>query len=252
LHGEPTWSFAYRKLVRAFTPHRRVIAADFAGFGRSDKPAELGDHTLQLHVDTVVSLVEALDLCRTTLVVHDWGGLIGLASLPRIEPRIANLVIMNSGLPVGAEPVPQDFLKWRRHVQGTLDLPVGKAVQRGFVRADSVDARMVAAYDAPFPDQTYKAGPRALPLLVPLQPEDAIVPDMRRARAFLGSWRKPALVLFSDRDPMTSGWKEFFQQLIPSARDYPETVIRDAGHFLQEEKGEAVAQEIAGFLSKVR
>ena len=178
------------------------------------------------------------------------GGLIGLASLARIEPRIANLVIMNTGLPIGEEPVPEDFLKWQRHVDKTPDLSVGKAVRNGIVQAGAIDAAIVAAYDAPFPDQTYKAGPRALPLLVPIRPEDAIVPDMRRARALLSAWRKPALVLFSDRDPMTSGWKRFFRQLIPSARDYPETVVRDAGHFLQEEKGDAVAQESERFWSR--
>jgi len=251
LHGEPTWGFAYRKVVRALTPHHRVIAPDFAGFGRSDKPAELADHTLQLHVDTVAGLVEALDLRRATLVVHDWGGLIGLASLPRIDSRIANLVIMNTGLPIGNEPVPEDFLKWRRYVDKTPDLSIGKTVRSGLVQAERIDAAVVAAYDAPFPDQTYKAGPRALPLLVPLRPEDAIVPDMRRARVLLGAWQKPALVLFSDRDPMTGGWMGFFRQLIPSVRNYPETVVRDAGHFLQEEQGEAVAQEIEGFLSRV-
>ncbi len=168
-----------------------------------------------------------------------------------IEPRIDNLVIMNTGLPIGEEPVPEDFLNWRRHVAETPDLSVGKAVRSGLVRAVSMDAAIVAAYDSPFPDQTYKAGPRALPLLVPLRPEDAIVPDMKRARAFLGGWRKPALVLFSDRDPITGGWRGFFRRLIPFARDYPETIVRDAGHFLQEEKGEAVAQEVERFLAKL-
>jgi haloalkane dehalogenase len=177
--------------------------------------------------------------------------LIGLASLPRIDSRIANLVIMNTGLPIGNEPVPEDFLKWRRYVDKTPDLSIGKTVRSGLVQAERIDAAVVAAYDAPFPDQTYKAGPRALPLLVPLRPEDAIVPDMRRARVLLGAWQKPALVLFSDRDPMTGGWMGFFRQLIPSVRNYPETVVRDAGHFLQEEQGEAVAQEIEGFLSRV-
>jgi haloalkane dehalogenase len=251
LHGEPTWSFVYRKLVRALSPRHRVIAPDLAGFGRSDKPADLADHTLHLHVDVVAGFVEALDLRDVTVVVHDWGGLIGLAALPRIAPRVARLVIMNTGLPIGEEPVPEDFMKWRRHVEKTPDLPVGKAVRNGLAHAESVDAAVIAAYDAPFPDPSYKAGPRALPLLVPLRPEDAIVPDMRRARAFLGGWQKPALVLFSDRDPVTGGWEQFFRKLIPSARHSPPTIVRDAGHFLQEEKGEAVAAEIERFLSSL-
>jgi len=249
LHGEPTWSFVYRKLFRALSPRFRLIAPDLAGFGRSDKPTELADHTLQLHVDIVVDFVDLLDLREVTLVVHDWGGLIGLAALPRIAPRVAKLVIMNAGLPIGEEPVPEDFHKWRSHVENTPDLSVGRAVRNGLADRDSMDPATLAAYDAPFPDQTYKAGPRALPLLVPLRPEDSIVPDMRRARAFLGAWQKPALVLFSDRDSVTGGWQPFFRQLIPSARNRPQTIVRDAGHFLQEEKGEVVAQEIEGFLA---
>ena len=251
LHGVPTWSFVYRKLFHALSPRHRLIAPDLAGFGRSDKPAELADHTLQLHSDVVAGFFDELKMGDVTLVVHDWGGLIGLAALPQIASQVAKLVIMNTGLPIGEEPVPEDFHKWRRYVEKTPDLSAAEAVRSGLAHAERMDAAALAAYDAPFPDQTYKAGPRALPLLVPLRPEDSIVPEMRRARAFLGEWQKPALVLFSDRDPVTRGWERFFRQLIPSARNRPEVVVRDTGHFLQEENGEVVAQEIDRFLSSV-
>jgi len=249
LHGEPTWSFVYRKLFRVLSPRHRLIAPDLPGFGRSDKPTELADHTLHLHVEAVCGFLEKLDLRDVTLVVHDWGGLIGLAALPRIGSRVAKLVIMNTGLPIGEEPVPEDFHRWRRHVEKTPDLSAAKAVRNGLAHAERVDAAVLAAYDAPFPDQTYKAGPRALPLLVPVHPQDAIVPDMRRARAFLGEWLKPALVLFSDRDPVTRGWERFFGGHIPWARSRSAIIVRDAGHFLQEEEGDVVAQEIERFLS---
>lgn len=250
LHGEPTWCFVYRKLFRSLASNYRMMALDFAGFGRSDKPDNALAHTLKMHCETVVKCSEVLDLREITLVVHDWGGLIGLAALEAMQHRVARLVIMNTGLPIGKEPIPKDFLHWRNFVERTPDLPVGKIVRSGLARPESMTADVQAAYEAPFPDDTYKAGVRALPLLVPLRPADTIVPEMQRARHFLSSWEKPALALFSDHDPITQDNLSFFRNLIPSARKEPEIRIKNAGHFLQEERGEEVAAEIADFLSR--
>jgi haloalkane dehalogenase len=252
LHGEPAWCFVYRKLFRALASNYRMMALDFAGFGRSDKPDNAVAHTLKMHCETVVKCSESLDLREITLVVHDWGGLIGLAALEAMQHRVARLVIMNTGLPIGKEPLPKDFLHWRKFVERTPDLPVGKIVRSGLARPDSMSADVQAAYDAPFPDDTYKVGVRTLPLMVPLRPEDTIVPEMQRARHFLSSWDKPALVMFSDHDPITQENLSFFRELIPSAQKQPEIRIRNAGHFLQEEKGDEVAVEIARFLSRTR
>jgi len=196
----------------------------------------------------LTGFVRALDLRGITLVVHDWGGLIGLAALPSMEDRVDRLVIMNTGLPTGNEPAPAEFLRWRDYVKGTPDLPVGKIVRSGLARPEAMTREVLAAYDAPFPDDTYKAGVRALPLLVPLRCDDAVATEMQRAREFLASWTKPALVMFSDRDPVTRGGGRFFHEHIPGAE--PEIVIHDAGHFLQEEKSSEVAEQIAKFLAK--
>lgn len=248
LHGVPAWCFVYRKLFPPLRGNHRIVALDFMGFGRSDKPDNPDAHTLARHCDLLTRFVSALDLRGITLVVHDWGGLIGLAALQSMEDRVDRLVIMNTGLPTGDEPAPAEFLKWRDYVKATPDLPVGKIVRSGLARPEAMTREVLAAYDAPFPDAAYKAGVRALPLLVPLRRDDGVATEMQRAREFLASWTKPALIMFSDRDPVTRGGGRFFCKHIPGAE--AEIVIRDAGHFLQEEKGAEVAMHIAQFLSK--
>jgi haloalkane dehalogenase len=250
LHGVPAWSFVYRKLIAALAPDARMLAMDFAGFGRSDKPEELESHSLEFHHETLLGFVRALDLRNVTLVVHDWGGLIGLTAVEAMQDRIDRLVIMNTGLPTGEEPTPQDFLIWRSFVERVADLPIGKVVRSGLAQPHSMSREVVAAYDAPFPDASYKAAVRALPMMVPIRPEDHLVPHMQRGRQFLRSWTRPALVLFSDSDPVTRTGEELFRRLIPSAAREPAITIREAGHFLQEEKGEEVAANIAAFLRR--
>jgi haloalkane dehalogenase len=250
LHGEPTWSFLYRKVMAPLASEARVVAMDFAGFGRSDKPASASAHTLDFHRRTLLEFVRILDLREITLVVHDWGGLIGLSALESMKDRVARLVILNTGLPTGEEPVAPEFFVWRAFVERTPDLPVGKVVRSGLASPAGMPREVSAAYDAPFPDVTYKAGVTTLPMMVPVQATDALVPDMKEARRFLRSWTAPALVLFSDRDPVTQGHDAMFRALIPSASREPAVTIAGAGHFLQEERGQEVASNIAAFLRR--
>jgi haloalkane dehalogenase len=250
LHGEPTWSYLYRKMIPILAEHQRVIAMDFIGFGRSDKFSDSEDYTFQMHSDTLAGFIEQLDLRDVTAVVQDWGGLIGLAVATQMPDRFSRLVIMNTGLATGDVPATEGFMKWRAYASNTPDLPCGTIVRRSAVNRESITDEIVAAYDAPFPDATYKAGAQKFPLLVPIDPNQAGAREMREARDALSRWTKPALVMFSDGDPVTRGGDRFFRKLIPSAKDEPEIVIEGAGHFLQEEKGEDIAHHIVSFIRR--
>jgi haloalkane dehalogenase len=247
LHGEPSWSYLYRKMIPILvTAGHRTIAPDLVGFGRSDKPASRDDYTYQRHVDWMRGLIEALELSRITLVCQDWGGLIGLRLAAELEPRFARVVAANTFLPTGDIPMPDAFFSWQRFSQESPDFPVGFIVARGCV--SELPAEIIAAYDAPFPDDSFKAGARQFPMLVPSHPDDPASEPNRKAWTVLSSWKKPFLTAFSDQDPITRGADRFLQRAIPGASGQPHTTIRSGGHFLQEDQGEALANVVVEFL----
>lgn len=249
LHGEPSWSYLYRKMIPPIVAAGyRAVAPDLAGFGRSDKPASREDYTYQLHVDLMSGLVEALDLQRITLVGQDWGGLIGLRIVAEREARFSSIVAANTFLPVGDRPPSEAFLNWQRFSQQTADFAVGRIVNGGCV--SELAPQVTAAYDAPFPDDSYKAGARQFPLLVPTSAEDPAVPANRRAWEVLRRWTKPFLTAFSDQDAITRGGDKTFQSEVPGCAGQPHTMITGAGHFLQEDKGEELATVVVDFLAR--
>lgn len=247
LHGEPTWAYLYRKMISPLSEVGRVIVPDLIGFGRSDKPTDRDWYSYDRHCDSVVQLIEELDLHDITVVVQDWGGPIGLRVATEYEDRFARLVILNTGIfrPGPRWPSP-GFLAWREYAEKNPDLPVGSIIQ-GATTTQLPDD-VVAAYEAPFPNPDSKAGAAQFPLLVPLTEEDPGVAEMVKVADALTRWEKPALVAFSDSDPVfpqRSGEK--LADRIPGAVDF--VPIEGASHFLQEDKGEEIAQHVIRFLS---
>jgi haloalkane dehalogenase len=245
-HGEPTWSYLYRKtLPPLVAAGSRVICPDYAGFGRSDKPTERNWYTYDRHVEYVSGLLAQLDLEDATVVVQDWGGPIGLRWAVENDDRVGRLVIMNTGLFAGQ--VNEAFMAWRNFAERNPDLPVGFVIQ-GATTTD-VPEPVVAAYEAPWPNAESKAGAAQFPLLVPITPDSPGVAEMDATRERLASWEKPALVCFSDSDPIfTPQAGQRFVDLIPGAEEL--CVIEGAAHFLQEDRGERIAQEINRFLGR--
>ncbi|MDX6326636.1 MAG: haloalkane dehalogenase [Nocardioidaceae bacterium] len=248
LHGEPTWSYLYRDVMTAVAAAGlRAVAVDLVGFGRSDKPTRVEDHSYARHVDWVRALVlDALDLRDITLVGQDWGGLIGLRLVAEHGDRFARVVAANTGLPTGDFDMPEVWWQFRKAVETAPVLDVGRLVASGCSERLTGTARR--AYDAPFPDETFKAGPRAMPLLVPTRPDDPATEANRAAWETLGRWDKPFLVAFSDGDPITVGMAPILRRHVPGARGLEHAVVRGAGHFLQEDAGERLGRIVAEFV----
>ena len=245
-HGEPTWAYLYRKMLPPLVAGGlRVICPDYAGFGRSDKPTERGWYTYDRHVELMSQLLGALDLSDVTVVVQDWGGPIGLRWAVENADRVGRLVILNTGLFTGR--VSKGFMAWRDFAERNPDLPVGFVV--GGATVTDVPDDVVAAYEAPFPNAESKAGAAQFPLIVPVSDDMAGAAEMRAVMDALSSWDKPALVAFSDSDPVFPFPRagEAFTSLIPTAGE--QVKIEGAAHFLQEDRGEQIADEMLRFMA---
>ncbi len=250
LHGEPTWCYLYRQMIPPLAQRYRVIAPDMVGFGKSDKYAAQEDYSFHMHYDKLLALIEALDLRNLTLVCQDWGGLLGLSLAANQSERFARLVVLNTFLPTGEDKMSDAFLQWRAFSQ-----KVGTRMQVGRLIAQTIThyqlpEDVIAAYDAPYPDDSYKAGAATFPSLVPISPDMPGAAEMKAARRALSQWSKPAQVMFSDGDPILGGAAKFFRRLFPTAADQPEITIRGAGHFLQEEKGAEIAAQVIAFIER--
>jgi haloalkane dehalogenase len=248
MHGEPSWSFLYRKMIPRFVAAgHRVIAPDLIGFGRSDKPAETSDYTYERHVDWMTQWLVKNELSSLTLVCQDWGGLIGLRLVAAMPERFSRVVAANTFLNVGDRPPSDAFMAWRKYSQETPVFNVGGIMQGG-CKIKPLTEEVRAAYDAPFPDESYKAGARAFPTLVPITPDDPSSQANIEAWKSLRKFNKPFLTAFSDSDPVTAGGEKYFQREIPGCNGQPHTTIKDAAHFLQEDAGEKFADVVNQFI----
>jgi haloalkane dehalogenase len=250
MHGEPSWSYLYRTMIPLFTAQgHRVIAPDLIGFGRSDKPTSVADYTYERHVAWMSEWLVTNELRHLTLVCQDWGGLIGLRLLAAFPDRFDRLVVANTFLPVGDRPPSDAFMAWRKYSQEVPVFNVGKIVEGGCARRP-LAAEVVAAYDAPFPDDSYKAGARAFPALVPISLDDPSSRANQAAWKVLERFDKPVLTAFSDSDAITRGGDRAFQQRVPGTANQPHTTIVNAGHFLQEDAGADLAGVINEFIAR--
>ena len=270
MHGEPSWSYLYRKMIPPLANEGfRVVAPDLVGFGRSDKPSRAGDYSHTKHVDVMHEFVRRLDLRDITLFCQDWGGLIGLRVVGEEPQRFSRIVAANTGLPsakgfravigyplfkiqvrrqgkVTQQQLQEhsNLLRWVAFSKTVPELPIGPILQMATVSNLSSD--VIRAYEAPFPDESYKTAARTMPYLVPSE----LSKNRKVWDNVLSKWEEPFLTAFSDRDPITRGGERYFQKMIPGAKGQEHVTVRDAGHFLQEDKGEYLSKVLLDFISQ--
>lgn len=249
MHGEPSWSYLYRKIIPRLSGEHRVLAPDLVGFGRSDKPADKADYSYERHVAWMSAWLLALDLKDITLFCQDWGGLIGLRLVAAFPERFARVVVGNTGLPTGSG-MSDGFKTWLDLSQSMPVFPAGMIVNMGTQR--ELSAEEIAAYDAPYPDESYKVAARIFPTFVPVTPEHASVAENKAAWEVLEAFDKPFLTAFSDKDPVTSGGEAVFQARVPGTKGRKHVTIEGGGHFLQEDCPEQIAEVINAFIKGER
>ena len=249
MHGEPTWSYLYRHMIPPLVAAgHRVIAPDLVGFGRSDKPTAQSDYTYQRHVDWMTNFLQEVDLEGITLFAQDWGGLIGLRLLAAMPGRFARVVVGNTALPTGDQPMSPAFAAWRDYSQTVDPFDAGRIVYGG--TTSKLTAEEVAAYNAPYPDSSYQAGARQFPMLVPDNPDDPAAVPNRAAWKVLRSLDLPVLTTFGADDKIMAGVEKVFQKLMPGAAGQDHVVLPEAGHFLQEDVGVELANRINAFIAQ--
>ena len=249
LHGEPTWSFLYRMMIPIIAEAgHRTLAPDLIGFGRSDKPTKRTTYSYARHVEWVAEWIRQNHLQNITLVVQDWGSLIGLRLVGEHPDLFSRVVVANGFLPTGDGRLPLAFRLWQAFARWSPLFPVSAIVRAGCARGLSREVR--AAYDAPFPNRRSKAGARAFPRLVPTTPNDPATAANREAWKTLRRWDKPFLTAFATRDPIFAGLDRVLQEQIPGAKGQPHCRIRGAGHFIQEDKGEELARIVVQFIEQ--
>lgn len=247
MHGEPSWSYLYRKMIPpVVAAGYRVIAPDLIGFGKSDKPTKRSDYTYQRHVDWVRNILIQLDLHDVTLMCQDWGGLLGLRLVAEHADRFARVCAANTMLPTGDHQASEAFMSWKNFSQEVPEFPCGGII-KGATTTDLSPA-VIDAYNAPYPDESYKEGARQFPTLVPVTPDDPASDVNRAAWQQLSQFNKPFLTAFSDSDPVTAGGDKIFQKLVPGCAGQSHTTIENGGHFLQEDQGEALAGVLIKFI----
>ncbi len=247
MHGEPTWSYLYRKMIPPLLQAGlRVVVPDLVGFGRSDKPARRQDHSYGNQVAWMGAWLQAMDLRGITLFCQDWGSLIGLRMVVDAPQRFARIVLANGGLPTGTTATPRAFRIWRAFARWSPWFPIGRIVAYGC--ANVLQAHEKAAYDAPFPTRRHRIAARLMPGFVPTTPDDPQSRNNLQAWEFFTHSQIPFLTLFSSRDPVTRGGQRVWQKRAAGAQGQPHSIIRGAGHFLQEDKGAELAQAIIAFM----
>lgn len=247
LHGEPSWSYLYRKMIPVLSNKFRVIAPDLIGFGKSDKLVNQQDYSYQKHIDWISTFIEKLDLKNILLFCQDWGGLTGLRIITEMNNRFDMVVASNTTLPTGKIPMLECFLKWRAYSQHSSEFNIGKVIDMGTVQP--LSEKVYQAYNAPFPSEDYKAGARIFPTLVPIEEDDPESIKNLKAWEKLKSWNKPFLTIFGDEDNIMLGAEKTFQKLVPGAKGQNHKIL-NAGHFIQEEKGEELAELLIEFYKK--
>jgi haloalkane dehalogenase len=249
LHGEPSWSFLYRFMIPVFADAGfRVLSPDLIGFGKSDKPTELNDYTYASHTKWLHSFIKELDLTGINLFCQDWGGLLGLRIAGLDNDRFSTITAGNTGLPIGKGEPSKAFLDWQEYSRTVEVLAIDKIMQNSTVRV--LNDAEIKAYTAPFPDKTYMAGAKIFPSLVPTTENDPAVPVNLQVFQTLSQSTKPFLCLFSDKDPITKGGEQIFQKYFKGTEGMPHQIITDAGHFLQEDKGEEIANIMLRFIKE--
>ncbi|MHA1460711.1 MAG: haloalkane dehalogenase [Promethearchaeota archaeon] len=247
MHGEPSWCFLYRHMIPILVKGGyRILAPDLVGFGRSDKPTEQADHTYKKHVEWMTKWLKLLDINNITLFCQDWGSLIGLRVAIENQERFSRIVLSNGGLPTGEQRMTEAFLNWREFSRTADKFYVGRIIQGATTTKFSRD--VLKAYEAPFPDDSFKAGARILPSLVPISKDDPEHETNKKAIEQFTKWEKPFLTAFSDGDPVTRGGDRFWQENVPGAKGQKHTTIKNAGHFVQEDKGPELANLIIEFI----